>query len=69
MPTVIKSETSTRSTVNVREKKEGPKIVEYVTKEEVYSPLSDIITSQVDKSWRPRKRRNVSVLLPAVFGR
>ncbi|EPS37187.1 hypothetical protein H072_9169 [Dactylellina haptotyla CBS 200.50] len=67
--TKLGSETRTRSIVGATTKKEsGGKFKEFVTKEEVYTPLSEVVTSQIDKTWRPKKKRGVSAVLPAIFG-
>ncbi|KAK6362121.1 hypothetical protein TWF730_005818 [Orbilia blumenaviensis] len=67
--TKIGSETRTRSIVSSTTKKEaGGKYTEFVTKEEVYCPLEQVVASQIDKTWRPRKRKAVSSVLPAIFG-
>ncbi|KAK6534788.1 hypothetical protein TWF281_006088 [Arthrobotrys megalospora] len=67
--TKIGSETRTRSIVSSTTRKEsGGKFTEFVTKEEVYCPLEQVVVSQIDKTWRPRKRKAVSSVLPAVFG-
>ncbi|KAF3193455.1 hypothetical protein TWF225_010203 [Orbilia oligospora] len=67
--TKIGSETRTRSLVSATTRKEpGGKFTEFVTKEEVYCPLEQVVVSQIDKTWRPRKRKAVSSVLPAVFG-
>jgi ubiquitin-like 1-activating enzyme E1 A len=66
--TELKRESRTRSITAVREKKEGGKTVEFVTKEEAYTPLSAVITSRIDETWRPRRRKMVSAVLPAVKG-
>ncbi|KAK6541540.1 hypothetical protein TWF694_007347 [Orbilia ellipsospora] len=66
--TKIGSETRTRKIVRTTTKKEGGgQYREFVTKEETYSPLSQVVKSQVDKSWRPKKKKGVSAVLPAVF--
>ncbi|RVD88049.1 uncharacterized protein DFL_002247 [Arthrobotrys flagrans] len=67
--TKIGGETRTRSIVSTTTKKEsGGKFTEFVTKEEVYCPLEQAVVSQIDKTWRPRKRKGVSPVLPAVYG-
>ncbi|KAL7270490.1 E1 ubiquitin-activating protein aos1 [Rhizina undulata] len=66
MKTELKKETRTRTITSVREKKEGEKTMEFVTKEEVYAPLSEVLKCQIDKNWRPRKRKTVPAVLPAV---
>lgn len=66
MRTELKQETRTRSVTAVREKKDSGKTVEFVTKQEVYSPLRSVISSKVDSTWRPRRRRMVPNVLPGV---
>jgi len=66
MRTELKQETKTRSVTAVREKKDSGKTVEFVTKQEVYSPLRSVISSKVDSTWRPRRRRMVPNVLPGV---
>lgn len=68
MRTELKKETKTRTITAVSEKKEGEKSIEFVTKEEVYSPLSEVLQSEIDKTWRIRKRKTVPPVLPAVKG-
>lgn len=68
MRTELKKETKTRTITAVGEKKEGEKSIEFVTKEEVYSPLSEVLQSEIDKTWRTRKRKTVPPVLPAVKG-
>lgn len=68
MRTELKRETKTRTITAVSEKKEGGKSIEFVTKEEVYSPLSDAFQSEIDRTWRIRKRKTVPPVLPAVKG-
>ncbi|KAF3925948.1 hypothetical protein ABW20_dc0106389 [Dactylellina cionopaga] len=66
--TKIGKETRTRSIVSATTKKEaGGKFKEFVTKEEVYSPISQVVTSQIDKTWRPKKKKGVSAVLSAIF--
>lgn len=65
--TVPKKETRTRSVIGVTEAKEGDTIWEFVTKEEIYVPLSEAITSELDHSWQLRKRKNVPSVLPGVL--
>ncbi|PUU78794.1 hypothetical protein B9Z19DRAFT_1114780 [Tuber borchii] len=64
--TELKQETRTRSVTAVRERKDSGKTVEFVTKQEVYSPLRSVISSKVDSTWRPRRRRMVPNVLPGV---
>ncbi|CAZ81500.1 unnamed protein product [Tuber melanosporum] len=66
MRTELKQETKTRSVIAVSEKKESGKTVEFVTKQELYSPLRSVISSKVDSTWRPRRRRMVPNVLPGV---
>lgn len=68
MRTELKKETKTRTIIAVGEKKEGGKSIEFVTKEEVYSPLFEVLQSEIDKTWRTRKRKTVPPVLPAVKG-
>ncbi|KAF3919174.1 hypothetical protein AA313_de0200479 [Arthrobotrys entomopaga] len=66
--TKIGSETRTRKIVSATTKKEaGGVFKEFVTKEETYSPLSQVIKSQINKSWRLKKKKGVSAVLPAIF--
>ncbi|TGZ83067.1 hypothetical protein EX30DRAFT_354297 [Ascodesmis nigricans] len=65
--TELKSESRTRKVTGARETKEGDTIWEFVTKEEVYVPLSSALSSQIDKTWRPRKRKAVPAVLPGVL--
>lgn len=68
MKTQLKKETSTRTITTVSEKKEGEKTIEFVTKQEIYSPLSEVLKSEIDKTWRIRRRKTVPPVLPAVKG-
>jgi ubiquitin-like 1-activating enzyme E1 A len=58
-------ETPTRSIVNITNKRENEKIIEMVTKREVYSPLLLANTSPLPEEYTrsPRRRRNVTPLL------
>ncbi|KAK6349619.1 hypothetical protein TWF696_005903 [Orbilia brochopaga] len=68
METKIGSETRTRRIVSATTKKEaGGNIKEFVTKEEVYCPIAQVVASQIDKTWRPKKKKGVSAVLPAIF--
>lgn len=49
-----------------RTKKEGEKIVEFVTKQEIYSPLEEVLSCVIDPAWRPRKRKTVPMALPCI---
>jgi hypothetical protein len=69
MVTTVSKETRTRSIVSVSEKKQGGKHLEFVTKEEIYTPISEVVESQIEKSWRPKKRKAVSMVLPAITGK
>ncbi|KAF3935621.1 hypothetical protein ABW19_dt0204961 [Dactylella cylindrospora] len=61
-------ETRTRRIVATSEKKEGDgKYKEIVTKEETYTPIAKVFTSQIEKTWRPKKKKAVSSVLPAIF--
>ncbi|KAF8244755.1 hypothetical protein K440DRAFT_608986 [Wilcoxina mikolae CBS 423.85] len=64
--TQIGRETRTRSVISTTEKKEGDTIWEFVTKQEIYCPLSEAIRSEVDNKWRPRKRKMVPSVLPGI---
>ncbi|KAF8463592.1 hypothetical protein BDZ91DRAFT_731246 [Kalaharituber pfeilii] len=66
LETILKNETKTRRIVDVRTKREGEKVVEFVTKEETYSPLSEVVHCPIDPRWRPRKRRTVPLALPCI---
>ncbi|CUS10940.1 unnamed protein product, partial [Tuber aestivum] len=66
MRTELKQETKTRSVTAVREKKDSGKTLEFVTKQELYSPLRSVVSSKVDSTWRPRRRRMVPNVLPGV---
>lgn len=66
MKTKVGQEARTRSIISTRETKEGEQNIEYVTKEEVYCPLSAAARSEVDKSWRLKKRKNVPSILPGI---
>lgn len=58
-------ETPTRSIVNITTKKENDKVIEMVTKREVYSPLLLANTSPLPEEYTriSRKKRNVTPLL------
>jgi ubiquitin-like 1-activating enzyme E1 A len=58
-------ETPTRSIINITTKKENDKIIEMVTKREIYSPLILANTSPLpeDLTRLPRRRRQVTPLL------
>ncbi|KAF8539231.1 hypothetical protein BDD12DRAFT_107192 [Trichophaea hybrida] len=64
--TQIGRETRTRSVISTTEKKEGDTIWEFVTKQEIYCPLSEAIRSEVDNKWRPKKRKMVPSVLPGI---
>ena len=66
MTTQMGRETRTRNILSTRETKEGDQKIEYVTKEELYCPLSDAIRSEVDKKWRLKKRKNIPSILPGI---
>ncbi|KAJ6264863.1 hypothetical protein Dda_1016 [Drechslerella dactyloides] len=68
METKIGSETRTRRIVSATTKKEaGGNVKEFVTKEEVYSPIAQVVASQIDRTWRPKKKKGVAAALPAIF--
>lgn len=58
-------ETPTRSIINITTKKENEKIIEMVTKREVFSPLILANTSPLPEEYtnRPRRRKQISPLL------
>ncbi|RPB26772.1 hypothetical protein L211DRAFT_835105 [Terfezia boudieri ATCC MYA-4762] len=64
--TRLAPETQTRKVISCRTKKEGDKVVEFVTKEEKYSSLADTVNCPIDPTWRPRKRRTVPAALPCI---
>lgn len=68
MKTDLKKESATRTVIGVTEKKEGEKTIEFVTKEEVYTPLSEVLNCEIDKTWKIRKRKTVPAVLPGVSG-
>lgn len=61
----VQQETPTRSILNITTKKENDKIIEMVTKREIYSPLLLANTSPLPEEFTriPRKRRQVTPLL------
>jgi ubiquitin-like 1-activating enzyme E1 A len=61
----VMQETQTRSIVQINTKKENDKIIELVTKREVYSPLILANTSPLPEEYTrlPRRRRQVTPLL------
>ncbi|KAI9924404.1 hypothetical protein ASPWEDRAFT_47952 [Aspergillus wentii DTO 134E9] len=61
----VKQETQTRSIVDITTKKENDKMIEMVTKREVYSPLILANTSPLPEDFTrlPRRRRQVTPLL------
>ncbi|KAF3925572.1 hypothetical protein ABW21_db0203617 [Orbilia brochopaga] len=68
METKIGSETRTRRIVSATTKKEaGGAVKEFVTKEESYSPIKQVVASQIDKTWRPKKKKGVSPVLLGIF--
>lgn len=68
MKTDLKKESATRTVIGVTEKKEGEKTIEFVTKEEVYTPLVEVLNCEIDKTWKIRKRKTVPAVLPGVSG-
>jgi ubiquitin-like 1-activating enzyme E1 A len=68
MKTDLKKESATRTVIGVTEKKEGEKTIEFVTKEEVYTPLAQVLNCEIDKTWKIRKRKTVPAVLPGVSG-
>lgn len=68
IPTTLKSESTTRSVINVTTKKENGKNVELATKREMYSPLLLANTSPLPAEYagNRRKLRSVTPLLPAM---
>lgn len=64
--TELKAETRTRRIIATKDQKEGDTLWEFVSKRETYVPFSSLLTSQIDKTWRPRRRRNVPVVLPGI---
>ncbi|RPB16072.1 hypothetical protein P167DRAFT_532541 [Morchella conica CCBAS932] len=66
MKTDLKKESATRTVIGVTEKKEGEKTIEFVTKEEVYTPLVEVLNCEIDKTWKIRKRKTVPAVLPGV---
>lgn len=67
--TALVAETKTRKVVDVKVKREGGQVKEFVTKEESYVPLSEVLESPVDPTWRIKRKRTVPAALPAIFGR
>lgn len=59
------NETPTRTIVNITTKKENEKVIEMVTKREVYSPIILANTSPLPEEYTriPRKRKQVALLL------
>jgi len=66
VPTHLSRESRTRTVIAAREIKEADTVWEFVTKKEEYVPLSDALDSEVDRSWRLRKRKLTPALLPAI---
>ncbi|KAI5806538.1 hypothetical protein DFH27DRAFT_498097 [Peziza echinospora] len=64
--TALKAETRTRRITASKTKKEAGKVTEFVTKEELYSPLSHVVACPIDPTWRPRRRRTVPTVLPCI---
>ncbi|KAJ9355270.1 hypothetical protein C8Q69DRAFT_99145 [Paecilomyces variotii] len=64
----VPQETPTRSILNITTKKENDKIIEMVTKREIYSPLLLANTSPLPEEYTriPRKRRQVTPLLTSL---
>ncbi|KAI9374170.1 hypothetical protein BJX61DRAFT_342693 [Aspergillus egyptiacus] len=63
-------ETPTRSIINIATKKESEKVIEMVTKREVYSPLILANTSPLPEDFTrlPRRRKQVTPLLSCLRG-
>ena len=68
MKTKLGPESRTRNIVASREVKEGETTFEFVTKDELYCPLSQTLTAEVDKKWRLRKRKMTPSILPGIKG-
>jgi ubiquitin-like 1-activating enzyme E1 A len=68
VPTVLKAETSTRSVVAATTKKENGKVVEIVTKREIYSPIAPVNSAPLPAEHLKNRRRlrQVTPLLSAI---
>ena len=61
IPTVLKAESATRSVIAVSTKKEHGKLMEIVTKRELYSPLLLANTSPIPQTYLHSRRRKLQV--------
>lgn len=61
VPTVIKAETSTRSIIATHSKKEHGKLVEMVTKREIYSPIILANSSPIPAEHLSSRRRKLQI--------
>lgn len=65
--TQIAPETKTRRVVEVAVKREGGQVKEYITKEETYAPLAEVLQAPLDRSWRIKRKRTVPQVLPCLY--
>lgn len=61
IPTVLKAESATRSVIAVSTKKEHGKLIELVTKRELYSPLLLANTSPIPQAYLSSRRRKLQI--------
>lgn len=66
MTTELKAESRTRRVVGTKTTKEGDTVFEFVTKQEQYCPFTSMLTSAIDRTWRPRRRHQVPAVLPGI---
>ena len=62
VPTVLKAETGTRSIIAVSTKKEHGKLIEMVTKREIYSPILLANSSPIPAEYLSSRRRKLQII-------